>query len=139
MTDKACSYLFDMLNDGFMPNKVFFTSLINQLLREGDVEFSFRLVNLMDGNQIGRDRITYIALVGGVSRNITPFKRLDLVKSRYARAREIFLGYLRRSFVIPRGINLSIHCGSPCEMKYFALFLVQEIKRHYLYARFVSL
>ena len=71
----------------------------------------------MDVNQIARDKI----LANDFARNIAPFNGLDPVKTIYARAREIFIDYLYQSFVIPKGNNLSVPCGSPCEMKYFSV------------------
>ncbi|CBI24516.3 unnamed protein product, partial [Vitis vinifera] len=129
MIDKGCSYLSDMLKDGFVPNTVLYTSLINQFLRKGELEFAFRLVDLMDRNQIECDMITCIALVSGVSRNITPVRRRWYhVKSGSARVREILLHLLHQSFVIPRENNLSFPRGSPRKIKYFALNLMQKIK-----------
>ena len=64
-----------MLGDGLQPNTVLYTSLISLFLKKGQFEFAFRLVDLMDRNQIDTDLIMYISLVSGVSRNISGIKK----------------------------------------------------------------
>ncbi|KAF3953007.1 hypothetical protein CMV_021500 [Castanea mollissima] len=75
MTYKGCIYLDKMLGDGLQPNVVLYTSLISLFLKKGQIEFAFRLVDLMDRNQIDTDLIMYISLVSGVSRNISGIKK----------------------------------------------------------------
>ncbi|KAJ0098948.1 hypothetical protein Patl1_19898 [Pistacia atlantica] len=128
MMDKGCMYLDRMLGDGFVPNAVLYTSLINHFLRIGEFEFAFKLVDLMDRNQIEGDLITYIALVSGVCRHMTGRKRLFIVDRGSENAKEMLYELLHQRTLPLRKNNLKVCVNSPEGMKSFALKLVKKVK-----------
>ncbi|GLT54459.1 hypothetical protein SLA2020_276570 [Shorea laevis] len=129
MTDKGCIYLDRMLADGLEPNAVLYTLLINHFLKKGEFEFAFRLVDLMDKNQVERDLVMYISLVSGISRNITGIKKEWCILNKGSeRAREMLLHLLHQRTRIPRENILRVSVNSLEEMKCFALKLMQKVK-----------
>ncbi|KAL4625154.1 hypothetical protein ACB092_05G004000 [Castanea dentata] len=124
MTYKGCIYLDKMLGDGLQPNAVLYTSLISLFLKKGQIEFAFRLVDLMDRNQIDTDLIMYISLVSGVSRNISGIKKeWYVINKKSDRERNVVPFTL-----MPMKKILRISADTPEEMKWFALKLMQKFK-----------
>ncbi|KAK1575961.1 hypothetical protein Q3G72_009749 [Acer saccharum] len=128
MTDKGCMYLHRMLGDGFVPNAVLYTSLVNCFLSKGDFEFAFRLVDLMDRNQIEHDLISYIALVSGFGRHMICKKRWYVVNRGPERAREMLFQLLHQRTPVPREKNIRVSIDSLEGMKCFALKLMRKVK-----------
>ncbi|KAJ4706212.1 Pentatricopeptide repeat-containing protein [Melia azedarach] len=128
MMDKGCIYLSKMFGDGLVPNAVLYTSLISHFLRKGEFEFAFRLVDLMDRNQIEYDLITYIALVSGVCRHITVRKIFCDVNRGAERAREMLFQLLHQRTLAPREKDIRVSADSPEAIECFALKLVRKVK-----------
>ncbi|KAL5746043.1 hypothetical protein ACOSP7_027189 [Xanthoceras sorbifolium] len=127
MTDKGCMYLHRMLGDGLVPNAVLYTSLMNYFLRKGDFEFAFRLVDLMDRNQIEHDLITCITLVSGFGRHFTGRKRWYVVNRGSERARDMLFQLLHQRTHVPRKNNIRVSVDFLEGMKCFALKLMRKV------------
>lgn len=119
-------YLERMLEDGFVPNNVFFTSIISQFLRRGELRCSLRLLDLMDMNYIEGDRLMYIALMSGISRNIsrrTP-RNVLYMSNRSKRMRVLLFNVLECSVAQP---SRKVFHNAAEDMRYLAKALMQEI------------
>ncbi|GLT40292.1 hypothetical protein SLA2020_144370 [Shorea laevis] len=101
MTDKGRLYLDRMLGDGLFPNVILYTSLVKHFTRRGDFEFAFRLLDLMERNEIECDPVRYITLVIGVCRGISGRKSHHFVNERSEREIEMFLCLLNKKTGLP--------------------------------------
>lgn len=99
-----------MLGEGFVPNIVLYTCLINHFLRMGEFKYAFRVVDLMVRSKIKADLILHIAWISGVRRNITGTKKRWYMTKRISkRVRELLFNLLHQN---------------PCLEKMFLLFLL---------------
>ncbi|KAL3647458.1 hypothetical protein CASFOL_008426 [Castilleja foliolosa] len=130
MTKKSCVYLGRMLNDGFLPNVVLYTALIKQFLRKREFEFAFRLFDLMNKSKVEQDLVTSITLLSSVCRNIRRYNgNWYLSNKKPENDKEIMLRLLHQSSVSSDGKSLRILIGSQREMRFFALKLIERIKK----------
>ncbi|XP_055826282.1 pentatricopeptide repeat-containing protein At5g62370-like [Solanum dulcamara] len=118
-----------MIEEGFMPNTVLYTSLIKQFSRKREIEFAFKLVYLMERSGIELDLVTYITLVSGVSRNIRSLDGKGLVpQGRYEESKEMLFRLLHQSVMLPKETSLKISVSSQEQIKYLALWLINKVK-----------
>lgn len=118
-----------MLGDGFSPNAVLYTSLIQHFLKMGEVEYAFQLVDLMERSQIEPDVIFYITLVSGVCKNlIVNKKRWCMLKEENQMAKMKLFHLLHETNLIPRDGNIIVSAHSTEKMKSLALRLFQKVK-----------
>lgn len=68
MFRNACHYIDRMLDDGFVPDTVLYTMLVNQFLRKGEIDLALHIFDLMTMNQIEPDLIAYGSLISGLCR-----------------------------------------------------------------------
>ncbi|GMH18291.1 hypothetical protein Nepgr_020132 [Nepenthes gracilis] len=124
------NYLDRMFEDGFVPNHVFFTSVINQFLRRGELEFSLKLVNLLYRCKIVRDHVTYITIVSGVSRNVIRGNRKHnlYMSERSKQMRKLLVNLLGQDTLVPWKKSMEVCYNLQIEMKCFAMRLMQEIR-----------
>ncbi|GFP88266.1 pentatricopeptide repeat-containing protein at5g62370 [Phtheirospermum japonicum] len=130
MTKKSCVYLGRMLKDGFLPNVVLYTALIKQFLRKREFEFAFRLFGLMSKSEVEQDLVTCITFLSGVSRNIRGYNgNWYLSNKKSENGKEIMLRLLHQTAISSDGKSLRILIASQGEMKFFALKLIERIKK----------
>ncbi|KAJ8536676.1 hypothetical protein K7X08_035077 [Anisodus acutangulus] len=117
--------LFDkMLEDGVQPSHYAYTALIN-----GEFEFTFKLVDLMEKSEIELDLVTYITLVSSVSRNIRSLDGKWLVPQRqYEESKEMLFCLLHQSAMLPKKKCLEISVSSQEQIKFIALRLINKVK-----------
>ncbi|KAL3837897.1 hypothetical protein ACJIZ3_022488 [Penstemon smallii] len=127
MTEKSCVYLDRMLKEGFLPNIVLYTSLIKQFLKKRKFEFALRLVDLMERSDMEQDLITYITLVSGICRNIEPLNGKWFLSNE--KSEEMLFDLLHQTTIFPNGESLKLLINSQEDMKYYALRLIQKIKK----------
>lgn len=97
MTIEGCVYLEKMLAEGFVPNIVLYTFLINHFLKMGEFKYAFRLIDLMFRSQIEADLVLNIAWISGVCRNIFGTKKRWYMTNRMStRARKLLFNLLHQ-------------------------------------------
>ncbi|GAB4825937.1 hypothetical protein Ancab_008805 [Ancistrocladus abbreviatus] len=122
------SFIDKMFEDGVVPNKGFFTSIINQFLKRGELEFSLMLIGMMDESEIERDMVTNITLLSGLSRNISRHTGrciLDMSK-RLKQMREFLFDFLNKiTMVLPK--NTMMVCYTTARAKKCSEKLLEQV------------
>lgn len=118
-----------MLGEGFVPNIVLYTSLINHFLRMGEFKYAFILADLMVRSKIKADLILHIAWISGVRRNIIVTKKRWYMANRISkRVRELLFNLLHQKASLPGEDVFTVSAHSPRELKDLASKLKQKIK-----------
>lgn len=124
LIDKGCMYLRRMLTDGFKPNLVFITSVMGNFLKNGDLEFGYRLLKLINEEH---DSVLYLTMLRGAYGNINNIrKKCRNVKSE--REREMLYSILQRNLLLEEN-NLRVSLSTSEEMKCFAVKLIHDIEK----------
>ncbi|GKD02636.1 pentatricopeptide repeat-containing protein [Tanacetum coccineum] len=126
--EKSVKYLGSMFKDGFMPNKVLYTSLIDHFLRKGELEFAFRLVSLMGRSHIECDHITYITLISGICRNIQCYNGVWLGShSKSQKDREDLYHLFYQNSLLLNENDMRISLTTHKDLKLLAIKLIRGI------------